>query len=205
MNRDKPIFVVGLTGGIGSGKTTVADEFARRGVPIVDTDLLAREVVAPGQPGLADIVDCFGPAVLLADGSLDRAALRHRVYSDRSQRELLEGLLHPRIREAMLERISRLPGPYCIAVIPLLLETGQEALVDRILVVDVPEQEQILRVIRRDGLNRAEIEAILAAQTSRRQRRSAADDIIVNDASMPALSEQVARLDANYRMLASRH
>ncbi|MCB1878025.1 MAG: dephospho-CoA kinase [Chromatiales bacterium] len=197
------MFVVGLTGGIGSGKSTVAALFAELGVPVVDTDIIAREVVAPGQPGLREIVDHFGTTILREDGTLNRAALRERVYSDRNQRKLLERLLHPRIRERMLTQIAALHSDYCLAVIPLLMESGQQHVVDRILVVDLPRAEQIKRVMARDSLSRPQVEAVLAAQTTRRQRLTAADDVIANTGAPANLRAQVVRLDAEYRRLAA--
>jgi len=191
--------VVGLTGGIGSGKSLVAARFADLGVPVIDTDLIARELVMPGTPALARIAERFGEAILQADGSLDRGALGRRVFDDPQARHWLEQLLHPLIRDTVSERIAGIDAPYCLVVIPLLVETGRWAVLDRVLVVDVPEQTQLRRTMARDGLDEARVRAILAAQCSRDARLSAADDVIVNDGDPADLDPVIARLDARYR------
>lgn len=193
---------IGLTGGIGSGKSTVAALFAARGVPIVDADAIAREIVQPGQPALEEIARTFGREILRPDGSLDRHALRTLVFADPNKRARLEALLHPRIRQRMRKQVANLSGAYCLLVIPLLLETGQTDLVDRVLVVDCPQALQIRRVTERDGLDRAEAERILAAQTSRPARLAAADDVIENDGNEAALERQVEALHRRYLALA---
>lgn len=195
------MLVIGLTGGIGSGKSTVAELFARRGAPIIDTDLIARELVEPGQAALAEIRSAFGDQVLDARGHLDRRRLRSIVFNDEAQRRRLEAILHPRIYASVRERIAGLRAPYCIVVIPLLVETGGEEFVDRVLVVDVPPQLQQRRTQARDGLSDAEAQAILASQADRPRRLAAADDVIENSGEPAALDSQVAALDEEYRRL----
>ena len=189
---------VGLTGGIASGKSTVARLFAARGVPVIDTDDLAREVVAPGSEGLAAVVERFGPAVLSADGSLDRRALRRIVFDSEPARRDLEAITHPRIRALLAQRSSEAGGAYQIWVIPLLVEGKGRIQVDRVLLVDCPEALQIERVMQRDGSSREQAEAILAAQASRAARLSAADDVIVNDGDPARLDAAVAALHQTY-------
>lgn len=199
---------VGLTGGIASGKSLVADAFARLGVPIVDADVVAREVVAPGTDGLAAVVDAFGREVLDADGRLDRRRLRARIFADDAARTRLEQILHPRIRAAMdaqLDAHENAGTAWALAVIPLLIETGQQARFDRLLVVDAPESVQLARVQARDGASEAEARAILDRQAPRDERLRHADDVIVNDSddtSDPALQARIAELDRQYRHLA---
>ncbi|HKK13182.1 MAG TPA: dephospho-CoA kinase [Gammaproteobacteria bacterium] len=192
---------IGLTGGIGSGKSTVARYFADLGIPVVDADVIARELVTPGSDALAAIVDAFGPDFLRPDGTLDRARLGAHVFSDPAARRRLEGILHPPVLQAMTERAARLEGPYCILVIPLLLETGQSGLVDRVLVVDAPPELQRRRVAARDALDADRIEAVLAAQTDRTSRLDRANDVIVNDGSCADLRAQVADLHQRYLAL----
>jgi dephospho-CoA kinase len=197
---DRPLRI-GLTGGIASGKTTVANLFAALGVPVLDTDQIARDVVEPGQPALAEVVAAFGPGVLGPDGRLDRPRLRARVFADPDSRQRLEAILHPAIRAELARRAGAAGGPYQVWVIPLLVEGGQVDRVDRILVVDCPEAVQLARVQARDGETEASARAILTAQASRAQRLAAADDVIVNDGSEADLAGQVAALDARYRAL----
>ncbi|HRD66602.1 MAG TPA: dephospho-CoA kinase [Candidatus Competibacter sp.] len=197
------MLVIGLTGGVGSGKTVVSDRFAQRGVPVIDTDLLARELVEPSQPALLDIVAEFGLDCLDEKGRLRRNMLRERVFADPNGRRRLEAILHPRIRILMRARIAELVAPYCLAVIPLLVETGMTDAVDRILVVDAPEAEQIRRVMARDGASEKQARRILAAQASRDQRLAQADDILENTGDLDALSRQVAALHERYLALAS--
>jgi len=191
---------VGLTGGIASGKSTVARLFAARGVPVIDTDDLAREAVAPGSDGLAAVVARFGPGLLAADGSLDRRALRRIVFESESEkaRRDLEAITHPRIRALLTQRSSEAGGAYQIWVIPLLVEGKGRVRVDRVLLVDCPEALQIERVMQRDGSSREQAEAILAAQASRAERLSAADDVIVNDGDPARLEARVAELHQIY-------
>lgn len=201
---DAPALVVGLTGGIASGKSTVARLFESLGVPVVDADAIAREVVEPGSPALEAVRERFGDGVLDAAGRLDRAALRRRVFRDGAAREALEAILHPRIRERMDQRLARIAAPYAIAMIPLLLETGQQGRFDRILVVDTPREEQIRRAQARDGSAREVIEGILDAQADRDTRLRKADDVIHNDGTPQALRAQVEHLHRSYLARAAR-
>ena len=189
---------IGLTGGIGSGKTTAADYFAEFGAEVIDTDLLSRELVEPGQPALAEIVAAFGAEVLDGAGCLDRARLRERIFSDAAARRRLEQILHPRIRAAMLARAEQSTASYVIFVIPLLFETGQQDLVDRVLLIDVPEAVQRRRVAARDALDDAQIEQIMLAQTDRATRLRNADDVIRNDGSRDRLRAAVQSLHQQY-------
>jgi dephospho-CoA kinase len=201
-----PVFAIGLTGGVASGKSAVAAAFAERGVAVVDADIAAREVVAPGQPALAEIAETFGADVLQADGELDRAALRRHVFGDDAARRRLEAILHPRIRVMLHDDAQRASGPYCIVAIPLLAEGGGRVAypwLARILVVDVPRALQVERVMRRDGIDAVLAERMLAAQASRQARLAIADDVVVNDGSIDALDAHVAALDARYRALAA--
>ncbi|MGE5153535.1 MAG: dephospho-CoA kinase [Bdellovibrio bacteriovorus] len=196
------MLLIGLTGGIGSGKSTVAELFARLGAGVVDTDLLARELTEPGTATLAQIADELGADILNPDGSLDRARLRGRVFADPAARARLESILHPPIRDLMLKRAAALKALYVILVIPLLFETGQQALVDRVLVVDCPESVQIARVQGRSGLPEAAIAQIMASQVPRAERLARADDIIDNQGAPDTLPPQVRRLHRRYLALA---
>lgn len=198
------MFTVGLTGGIGSGKSTVADCFASHGVPVIDTDVIARELTSDGE-ALAQIRAVFGDAVMRADGTLDRAVLRRRVFADSAARRQLEAILHPRIRKTVERTLATLTAPYVLVVIPLLVETGgYRDLLDRVLVVDCPEDVQIARVMARSGLTRDEVTAVLAAQAGRAERLAVADDVIVNTASPEALSAEVATLHHRYQALSGK-
>lgn len=190
--------VVAVTGGIASGKTAVSDRFQSLGVPVVDTDLIAREVVAPGQPLLAEIADRFGDALVLPDGNLDRRALRERIFADAAARKDLEALLHPAILAEALKRVAQQTGAYVVVVIPLLAEGGGHDWIDRVLVVDVPEAVQLERLQRRDGVTRADAEAALAAQASRQDRLAIADDVIENTADLETLHRLVDRQHQRY-------
>lgn len=194
-------WVLGLTGGIGSGKSAVVEEFGRLGVHWVDADHAARWVVEPGRPALACIAERFGNAVLAADGSLDRAKLRELVFRDPQQRGWLEQLLHPLIRQEVAEYLSRATSPYAIMVSPLLVETEQHRQVDRVLVVDVPEALQVERAVQRDQSNEAQIRSILMAQASREERLRHADDVLVNDRDLTWLKSEVERLHTFYLTL----
>lgn len=196
-------FRVGLTGGIGSGKSTVAEHFAALGATVSDADAVSHALTAPGGAALPAIRAAFGTTVFDAHGRLDRSALRALVFADPAVRQRLEAILHPLIRERMLAETADPPGPYALLVIPLLLETGQQRLVDRVLVVDLPECEQVARVAQRSGLAPSEIEPIIAAQVSRGERLAAADDIIDNSSSRASLAAQIDRLHALYRRLAA--
>lgn len=192
-------YVVGLTGGIGSGKTTVADRFAALGVGIVDTDEIARELTAPGGAAMAAVAAAFGADVVAADGSLDRAAMRRRVLADPAERVRLEAILHPAIRRLSGERCAAAPSPYVLLVVPLLVESGAyRERCDRLLVVDCDEATQVARVMARSGLPEAEVRAFMAAQASRSQRLAVADDVIENGGPAAALDARVAELHRDY-------
>ncbi len=194
---------IGLTGGIASGKSTAARRFAALGVPVIDADAIAREVVAPGEPGLAAVVERFGPSILTAAGELDRRALRERVFADTAARRDLEALLHPRIRARMQALAERAEAPYVVLAIPLLAEGGARDRVDRVLVIDVPEELQLARVLARDGGSRAQAEAILAAQAGRTARLALADDVLENSGDITALERGVDELHRRYLALAA--
>jgi dephospho-CoA kinase len=194
-------WILGLTGGIGSGKSAAAQCFVDLGIHLVDADNAARWVVEPGRPALAQIVEHFGADVLQADGALNRAALRELIFKDPQQRVWLEGLLHPLIREEIRQYLARAESPYAILVSPLLLETSQHQMVQRVLVIDVPEAVQIERTVLRDKTNEAQVRAILKAQASREERLSRADDVIVNDRDPAWLKSEVERLHHFYLTL----
>ena len=196
------MFTVALTGGIGSGKSTVAERLGALGAGVIDTDLLSRELTIAGHPILERLAAMFGASILLADGALDRAALRERVFHCPAERGQLEAILHPAIRDLMLERLAVLAAPYAVLVIPLLFETGQEILADRVLVVDVPENIQVERVKRRGGLAEDAILRIIASQISRQTRLERADDILDNSGNPAALESQIQRLHARYLQFA---
>jgi dephospho-CoA kinase len=195
---------VGLTGGIASGKSTAAKFFGALGIPILDSDQIARDVVEPGQPPLERLIERFGQKILTPDGHLDRPALRDIVFSDPKARADLEALTHPAIGAAMEARSAAAGGPYQILVIPLLVEKNLASHVDRVLVVDCEEELQIRRLRNRDGSTSAQVEAILKAQAPRAARLKAADDIIHNDTNMSAVRDQVAALHARYLEFAAR-
>ena len=197
------VYRIGLTGGIASGKSTVANLFAALGITIVDTDLLAREVVAPGSALLPRIAGHFGAQVLQKDGSLDRAALRSRVFENPAERQWLERLTHPAIRELTDKRCESATSDYVIVAIPLLVETAGAERFDRVLVVDCSPEIQLARLQARDGTTRAEAQRMLAAQATREQRLAVADDVITNDGDLAALREQVEKLHRQYLKLAS--
>ena len=190
--------VIGLTGGIGSGKTTVANVFAEYGIDLIDADIIARDVVAIGSVGLARITEKFGNRILLDDGNLDRSQLRTAIFSDPQLKNWLNQLLHPLIREKMLADIDRATSPYCLLIVPLMIENNLQTLTDRLLVVDVDQQTQIMRTQQRDNVSLEQINNILAAQASRQQRLDAADDIICNNGDNQALLTQVAQLHLHY-------
>ncbi|MCD9486085.1 dephospho-CoA kinase [Photobacterium iliopiscarium] len=194
--------VIGLTGGIGSGKTTVANVFAEYGIDLIDADIIARDVVAIGSVGLARITEKFGNRILLNDGNLDRSQLRTAIFSDPQLKNWLNQLLHPLIRDKMLADIDRATSPYCLLIVPLMIENNLQTLTDRLLVVDVDQQTQIMRTQQRDNVSLEQINNILAAQASRQQRLDAADDIICNNGDNQALLTQVAQLHLHYLALA---
>ena len=199
-------FVVGLTGGIASGKTAVAQCFESLGIVVADADQAARDAVAIGSEGLADVVDMFGAGVLASDGSLDRPAMRRRVFADADARKRLEGIIHPRVRELLHGACEKADSPYAIAAVPLLAEGGGRKAypwLQRILVVDVPEAVQLQRLLRRDGIDELLARRMIEVQATRRQRLAIADDVLVNVGGLDALGEKVAALDRLYRGLAA--
>jgi dephospho-CoA kinase len=196
-------YVVGLTGGVAAGKSAVARLFEARGVPVHDADVAARVVVEPGSEGLAEIVDAFGAQVLDAQGRLDRAAMRRRVFSDNAAKRTLEAIIHPRVREWLRQRALAETEPYCLIAIPLLAENIEHyRWLDRILLVDVPEAVQLERLVARDGVDPALAERMLAQQASRAERLALADDVIDNSGSEAALDAHVEALHRRYLALA---
>lgn len=196
------MLTIGLTGGIGSGKTAVTDLFSSLGVPVIDADQVAREIVEPGQPALDEIVSRFGTDTLLTNGQLNRKALRAKIFENSQAREILEQILHPRIRRRMWEHLENLTHPYAILSIPLLIETGQNSRVDRVLVVDCPVSLQIERIRQRDRISLDQAEAIITTQCSREQRLDAADDVIDNAGDMEMLLLAVEKLHKMYMEIA---
>ncbi|MGG3794017.1 dephospho-CoA kinase [Pseudomonas paraversuta] len=194
-------WILGLTGGIGSGKSAAAEHFAALGVHVVDADHAARWVVEPGRPALAKIAEHFGDAVLQADGQLDRSALRSLIFSDPELRRWLEALLHPLIREEIALNLAQAKSPYAILVSPLLIESGQYATTQRVLVIDAPQALQIERTLLRDNTSEQQVQAILKAQASREERLSHADDILVNNSDLKTLLTEVERLHHFYLTL----
>ena len=196
-------YTVALTGGIGSGKSTVADEFAHLGVTVIDADIIARQIVEPGTPALLAIAEKFGPQMINDDGSLNRRRLRERIFAHSEDKAWLNALLHPLIQQETRRQMQASTSPYLLWVVPLLVENRLTDKADRVLVVDVPKETQIERTIRRDGVSREHAEHILAAQATREQRLAAADDVIENMGSADAVASHVARLHDKYLMLAS--
>jgi dephospho-CoA kinase len=197
-------FIVGLTGGIGSGKSTVAELFAQRGVALVDTDAIAHELTAPAGAAMAAIGAAFGPAVLQADGALDRAVMRALVFADPQAKARLEAILHPMIRAESVARCAAASAAYALLVVPLLIETGVwRERIDRVLVVDCDEAVQISRVMTRSGLAADEVRAIMANQASRAERSAAADDLLLNNDGLPALLPKINALHQRYLALAA--
>ncbi len=194
---------VGLTGGIGSGKSEVSQRFARVGVPVIDTDLISRDLVAPGSTALGEIGAALGSEFITEKGGLDRRRLRQAVFDDLSLRRRLEDILHPRIRDKAAEALSNLHTPYAIVVVPLLIESRYPIAVDRVLVVDTPQSLQVTRVTERDGISVENTRRILDQQATREARRAAADDIIVNDGDLSALDSQVGKLHERYLALSA--
>ncbi|QOW20899.1 dephospho-CoA kinase [Lysobacter ciconiae] len=198
-------YIIGVSGGVAAGKSEVTRRFEALGVVVADADVAAREAVARGSDGLAELVDAFGPGILTADGDLDRAAMRERVFADTDERKRLEAIVHPRIRTKVRAMCEQAPGIYAIAAVPLLAEGGGRTAypwLGRILVVDVPVAVQHARLMQRDGVDAALADAMIAAQATRSQRLAIADDIIVNDGGLDALDEHIAALDRGYRALA---
>ncbi|CAH0227599.1 dephospho-CoA kinase [Pseudomonas mediterranea] len=197
---EKP-WILGLTGGIGSGKSAAAQHFIDLGVHVVDADHAARWVVEPGRPALAKIAEHFGPDVLQADGTLDRAALRKLIFENADERRWLEALLHPLIADEIAHHLAQARSSYAILVSPLLIESGQYAMTQRILVIDAPEQLQVERTLQRDQISEQQVQAILKAQSSRQDRLDHADDVVVNDRDLAWLHSEVERLHHSYLTL----
>jgi len=193
---------IGLTGGIGSGKTTIARLFAELAIPVIDADEIAHQLVEKGQPALTEITQRFGPDIRNADGTLNRAYLGDLVFSDNKKKQQLEAILHPLVYQSIESEVAKLNSPYCIICIPLLIETNMTASVDRILAVDCPVEIQMERVRTRDGLALKKIEAIIASQVSRTARIAIADDLIDNSKTESGLAEQVKKLHNLYLHLA---
>lgn len=195
-------FIIGLTGGIGSGKTAVSDRFAELGITVVDADVISRQVVEPGRTALTKIAEHFGPQILLSDGHLDRAALRKKIFANREDKQWLEALLHPLIAEETLRQLSEASSPYAIYVSPLLVESKQQGFCQRLLVVDVSEEVQLERTMARDNNEAEQVRRIIASQASREQRLAQADDVIENNSDLSSLIAKVDELHLHYLQLA---
>mgnify|MGYP004549152689 FL=1 len=196
-------YTVALTGGIGSGKSTVADAFSHLGINVIDADILARQVVEPGTPALKAIVDRFGAGTLTPDGALNRRALRERIFANPDEKAWLNALLHPLIQQETRRQMRQATSPYVLWVVPLLVENNLYSRADRVLVVDVTRETQIFRTMQRDQVSREHAEHILAAQATREQRLAVADDVIDNNGTPEAIAADVARLHARYLELAA--
>ncbi|EGR0055115.1 dephospho-CoA kinase [Vibrio vulnificus] len=191
--------VIGLTGGIASGKTTVANLFQQHfAIDIVDADIVARQIVAPGSAGLTAIVDHFGADILTCEGELDRGQLRQRIFAHSEEKQWLNALLHPMIRRKMIENLAQVSSPYALLVVPLLVENQLQTLCDRVLVVDVEEKTQLQRTMDRDGVDEQQVRAILKAQASRHERLALADDVIKNESKDQDLLQQITDLHQKY-------
>lgn len=199
------MLTIGLTGGIGSGKSTVANLFNALGVPVYDTDIIARKLVEPGQPALEEIIATFGKDIIDAKGHLDRQKLKQRIFASDEAKDKLEKILHPRIRESLLAKINNCTAPYCIAVIPLLVEKHWQTVVDRVLLVDVSEETQIQRTQQRDELTESTVKRIVGSQATRAQRLAVADDVINNDITPDKLQAEIQRLHEKYTKLSRHH
>ncbi|MDF3124829.1 dephospho-CoA kinase [Rheinheimera sp. 1928-s] len=195
-------YVVGLTGGIGSGKTTVANLFHDLGIQSVDADLVARDVVMPGEPALASIVMHFGQSVLQSDGQLDRAALRARIFANEAEKQWLNQLLHPLIRQRLLQQLAACSSDYALLIAPLLLENNLQTYTDRVLVVDVPEELQLSRTMQRDQVPAAQVQNILNSQIARPERLRLADDVLLNTVPVFELQPQIQQLHSRYQQFA---
>jgi len=197
------MLVIGLTGGIGSGKTAASDYLANKQITVVDADLASRIIVEPGKPALDAIRQRFGEQVIQADGALDRRALRDIVFADSAARRDLEGITHPAIATEIVRQLQQSSSPYTVLVSPLLLESSQHTLVQRILLIDVPEAVQLARTTQRDGVDESQVRAIIAAQMSREEKRRRADDIVVNDGDLNQLHRQLDELHQQYLKMAA--
>lgn len=196
-------YIVALTGGIGSGKSTVADAFAELGVPLVDADVIARQVVEPGMPALMEITSRYGETILHTDGTLNRAVLRNKIFSEPQEKAWLNSLLHPLIQQETQRQLASINEPYVLWVVPLLIENGLHHRANRVLVVDVTPEIQLTRTMARDGITRQQAEDILASQVSRQQRLACADDIIDNSGDPKVIAPQVTLLHQQYLKLAA--
>jgi len=196
------MLIIGLTGGIGSGKSTVTKCFDSLGVPVIDADIITRKLVKPGKDALKEIETHFGPDIIQTDGQLNRDWLRARIFENPDERKILEGLLHPRAKKYAKEIISKLETPYCILCAPLLIESGWVDMVQRVLVIDVPRELQIKRTMKRDGIPKSQVETIINAQIDRDSRLAAADDLLTNTGGKASLLEQVKTLHKQYLELA---
>ncbi len=196
-------YIVALTGGIGSGKSTVANAFANLGVPLVDADIIARQVVEPGMPALMEIASRYGETILHTDGTLNRAALRKKIFSEPQEKAWLNSLLHPLIQQETQSQLANIDEPYVLWVVPLLVENGLHHRANRVLVVDVAPEIQLARTMARDGITRQQAEDILASQVSRQQRLACADDIIDNSGAPIVIAPQVTLLHQQYLKLAA--
>ncbi|RFA30335.1 dephospho-CoA kinase [Alkalilimnicola ehrlichii] len=203
MRNPTSLYIVGLTGGVASGKSTVAELFAELGVPVLDADVAAREVVEPGTAGLARLVDTFGATIIDKHGRLDRRSLRNVVFQDQTARQQLEAILHPLIRQRLLDQLDQIQAAYVILVVPLLVESDFSKLVDRILVIDVPVETQRSRLMQRDACDRTQADAIIASQTERQRRLDAANDVLENSAGPNELKPKVEALHRHYLSLAA--
>ena len=192
------MLIIGLTGGIGSGKSTVTEHFAQLDVPVIDADIITRELVKPGEDALKEIEAHFGPDIIQTDGQLNRAWLRARIFDNADERKVLENILHPRAKEYAQKSISELNTPYCILCVPLLIESGWIDLVQRVLVIDLPRELQIQRTMERDGIPTNQVETIINAQIDRNGRLAAADDVLTNTGDKSSLLEQVDILHEQY-------
>ncbi|MEJ2181079.1 MAG: dephospho-CoA kinase [Gammaproteobacteria bacterium] len=199
------MLTIGLTGGIGSGKSTVANLFRELDVPVYDTDVMAHQLVEPGQPALDEIISVFGRNILDTTGKLDREKLKHKVFKNDGDRKKLENILHPRILELLLKKINSHDAPYCVAVIPLLVEHQWQQIVDRVLVVDTSADSQISRTLERDNMSESLVKAIIKSQASRDARLAAADDVIDNSRGLKNLKQQVQQLHEKYLQLAQHY
>ncbi len=194
---------VGLTGGIGCGKSAACQIFTELGIPVIDADQLSREVVTPGAPGLKALTQLLGHSILAPDLTLNRRALRDRIFAEPALRDAIEAILHPLIKQRMVEQAAALNAPYVILAIPLLLEAGWGDMVDRILVIDCPVPTQIARTMARDGVSQPQVEAIIAAQVNRAERLARGDDIVTNDSTLAQLRKQLVTLHSRYLQLAA--
>jgi len=195
-------YIVGLTGGIGSGKSAAAERFRALGITVVDADVCARIVVEPNKPALKTIAEHFGSEIIQADGTLDRAALRQKIFADEAERKWLEALLHPLIFEEMWSQLQLAQSPYAILESPLLIEAGQKAICQRVLVIDAAEETQLARATARDNNSIEQVKAIMAAQATRQQRNAKADDIVNNDGDLASLHQAIDKLHQHYLSLA---